>query len=637
MKLDDIEIVGRDTADVDDSVYLRGPPGTGKTTTAAGRVGELLRDHDYDLSDVVWVTYRKSLAMDTLRRFVSWDLLNPEELDEPHTGATRTIGTLHAVGRRTILDSLTRRDLQKEYGARHGQVSNAKYGHKIDFCQKRNLQFRSPNPWTKTEGQLLFSTLNWLRNNQLDPHSEDDARTCSHYRQLRDEHNWTGDLGRIYDDWRDYRAQKGLMDYPEMLADPLSKGVVPDGNILVVDEFHDATPLMASLIEMWAEHMDVVIVAGDPDQIVNGYAGPSRDLFRRVKDSLGLPEVLLDHSYRVPETHWQAATSILSEAHEPPKVNRDGFGDIREYASPTFEPSRPSDDWGQTPSPGTPAGPVDLVESNDGTMMFLARMRIQVAGVSAALNKAGIIHKSQKANGSNHRIGGWNEDGDDRLDLHNALQKVSMADPGTSFGTNRSLDQFDVNTKPTDSIPLTASEASALLHYVPSKHLDSPRSDINDERDDIEDAGLVLKLDEIEHLLADSFWSFSSNPVRAARNLNKRGMSDDDRRALMEALKRYYRAVSADSVRVSVQTIHAAKGGEAEHVVVYDGVSNRILESIHEPDSFKNEMRVWYVALTRSSDIIHLMRGAFAPMGHSAIIPPDIRETVQQRVAGDSQ
>jgi len=81
--------VEREGMDITDSVSFHGPPGTGKTTTGAATVGRLIRDYDYDISDVAWVTYRRSLARDTLERLESWGVLDEHQLD---SRATRPVG-----------------------------------------------------------------------------------------------------------------------------------------------------------------------------------------------------------------------------------------------------------------------------------------------------------------------------------------------------------------------------------------------------------------------------------------------------------------------------------------------------------------------------------------------------------------
>lgn len=50
--------------------------------------------------------------------------------------------------------------------------------------------------------------------------------------------------------------------------------------------------------------------------------------------------------------------------------------------------------------------------------------------------------------------------------------------------------------------------------------------------------------------------------------------------------------------RVIISTIHGAKGGEAENVIIATDVSKKVIENIYND----SELRVWYVAVTRTSD-----------------------------------
>jgi DNA helicase-2/ATP-dependent DNA helicase PcrA len=81
----------------------------------------------------------------------------------------------------------------------------------------------------------------------------------------------------------------------------------------VIDEYHDATPLMAAVSERWVEAADNAIAAGDPDQVVNGYAGASPRFFEEIGDRIerDLPVVQLDRSWRCPDEHFEAAARIL--------------------------------------------------------------------------------------------------------------------------------------------------------------------------------------------------------------------------------------------------------------------------------------------------------------------------------------
>lgn len=80
--------------------------------------------------------------------------------------------------------------------------------------------------------------------------------------------------------------------------------------------------------------------------------------------------------------------------------------------------------------------------------------------------------------------------------------------------------------------------------------------------------------------------------------------------ALKHALRRNDGPVGDLNTRV--YTIHASKGSESETVIVYDGITKRIAESVEtNADERANEWRTWYVALTRSSKRLYVLRDGF--------------------------
>jgi DNA helicase-2/ATP-dependent DNA helicase PcrA len=53
-------------------------------------------------------------------------------------------------------------------------------------------------------------------------------------------------------------------------------------------------------------------------------------------------------------------------------------------------------------------------------------------------------------------------------------------------------------------------------------------------------------------------------------------------------------------VTVVVDTIHSAKGREADTVILVDGISEKIYREIADPEKLREEERVWYVGVTRA-------------------------------------
>lgn len=629
------------------SIYLKGPPGTGKTTTSAARVANLDEEHDeYTIDDVVWCTYRRSLAEETLERFVKWDILDEGALDEMHVGTTRYLSTAHAVGSRLLNDALSPTELNEYYGVDldrdNPRVETASDWQRAEFCEKWDLTYGSAPDEDDSPGELLFDALQWLRENLYDPREGGRPSECDAYRELIRDHGWKGSLSTVYEEWQAYKQEYGVIDFCEQLSEPLRHGLVPPGRILVVDEFHDATPLLAKLTLFWADNMDITIIAGDQDQIVNAYQGPSRELFSIAKEKLGLEEVLLDTSYRVPRAHWEAATEMLGQAHTPPDIDVRPGGRINMHNSPLFQVSDRSEDWGRVPNPDDESGPVDIHDSTEGSLMYLARTQLQVRGICAALDEDGVIYRAQKD------IAGWTDT--DRLDLYNALVKIDTVDPTAnsaySFGAVSTIDDFDdADTDtgdPMEDVVLTPEEADALVRYTPADHLEGTRDDLEVWREDVKDAGLNINVERVdESVLQPSFWvEFTDGGwVGMLEDTLKSGgdLDESDKETMKRAWRRYGDEVDEDDIRATARTIHASKGTEARHVVLYDGITGRIEQEMADDDAeFENEMRTWYVALTRAKGTLHVMKSAgWTSTGFTEILPTNLSSRVRDAVDAD--
>lgn len=596
--LDEVELTGIDEYPPDSSIKLWGPPGTGKTIQSAARVGRLLQNYGYTLDDVAWATYRRSLALDTLERFNGWGFIEDRDLKKLHEGKTRYISTIHAVANRTVGD----------------MPDPVEHWHKQDFCNRMDIRYQSSDPWEDTAGKLLFRTFGWMKNNLLDPSDPSDVRRCPVADDLYDE--WQGDVSAVWNKWEDYKAQRGVIDFYEMLEAPIKHESVPTTDILVVDEYHDATPLMAEVCEYWIDQADITIVAGDPNQVVNAFDGADPKFFRELE----LPRVLLGETFRVPEEHWRAATGLLSNAHDVPAVARNSHGTVYEYRSPDFTRGDVSG-W-DVPGPNRRASPATIIDEHESNTLFLTRMQIQADGIGAALEQAGIPYYSQAD------LHGWNSDkSEPRLHLHNALQKIKGFRAG-HFGGTRGLASFGEVPRSMDATELTAGEAAALLKHAHASTLVEARSDINDYCKQIRKNETPVSIRELNKKVEREFWERYTHGAASVERLNKGDLKERDRVALQNTLQNMQEPFDGDNLSIGVLTIHASKGQEAEDVVVYDGVSRRIRREIQRSERTRaNEWRTWYVALTRASERLHIMRDAFE--WTSPFIPKNVRQLAE--------
>lgn len=600
-ELEDIEVAGSDRGAIDENVLLYGPPGTGKTTQAAKRVVELIDREDYSLTDVCWVTYRRDLAEETLHDLVDYGLLDEHDLIVPHRGKTRWIGTMHAIGYRlSDLPDPVDHDLRRTFADHYG------------------LPYE-PGSVRKTVGELLFDTFHWLRGQRLDPTDPSHVRLAPAFAELENR-GWQGDIPTVYEEWRDYLDERDRCEFADQLETTLDEGRRPTDGILVLDELHDFNPLMLDTAFAWAQSADVVIAAGDPDQVINRFDGARREHFDTASDTLDLTEVLLGTSYRVFSTAGVAAEQLLANAHTPPPVDRPTSGAVREYRSPTIAES--GGRWA-VPRPDADGSPVWLLdEQAAGETMFVARTRRQVQGICRALDEGGVIYRSQTG------FGGWRRT--PRLHLHNGLQKLAAVDPEQLGGAGKQqrLPQAGEGRAP-GSVEFDTDEVIAVLDHTPAEYLAHSRSELASAFEHAKTSAELWTGETLDRWVKPAFWNRMTAGAAAARRLNKTGsyghttLEERDRNRLCRALQRYDSPVAGDDPGVSVQTIHAAKGKEAPDVVVYDGVTQKIRRRMRGDEAIaNNEWRTWYVALTRAGERLHVVRDAFE--WTHPIIPDDL-------------
>lgn len=621
-----------------ESVLLHGPPGTGKTTTAGARVNLLIRDHGYTINDVSWITYRRSLAEETLERLVAWGTVGPAELEDPANGPTRNIGTVHAVAKRST-------------GESRPVVDN---GDRIRFCNDHlnGLRFKGYNRYTDGPGQQLFKFFEWMVDNRLDPGDPMQHDRYPHIQEL-----WEacpGEIAGAWEAWVAYKEHIGKIDYNEMLTRALIERAFPPCKVLVVDEYHDVTPLMACVCEMWMDAADIVIVAGDNHQTINNYQGADPRFFDRLADRY--PKILLDKSYRVPAEHWGPATTVLSHAHEPPAVTpRDGDrASLTTHKMTNSENFLQKDGEWYTPAAENRMSPVWITEQADTDVMFLARTKWQLDGICRSLEMSGVVYDAMQNVGC-----GWGQGDrthDERiLNLHNAMQKIRWVNPSDlpevytdadRNGERKGLAHFmqdgagmnnDVDPQ---TVELTAGETVVLLEHTRGDHHSIPPREITKTCNETRGSKKSHTLGEFARYVEPSFWHEYNQGSSSVSRLTRGEWTewdDPDRKlhALTNALKRNDSPVYMDDVGVSIKTIHAAKGGEATHVVLYDGITNKISRSLTENEADRrNECRVWYVGLTRARQHLTVIFNGF--QGTDSYLPDNLRNYVRPAPTGEA-
>ena len=108
--------------------------------------------------------------------------------------------------------------------------------------------------------------------------------------------------------WKEFKQERDLFEFDELLVKTLQYQLVPRAKILIVDEYQDSSRIQSQLINFWADSLEETIVAGDPNQAIYGFNGASPEYLEHFKaDS----SELLHQSWRVPAKVISYAQQIL--------------------------------------------------------------------------------------------------------------------------------------------------------------------------------------------------------------------------------------------------------------------------------------------------------------------------------------
>ncbi|ESP88918.1 UvrD-helicase domain-containing protein [Candidatus Halobonum tyrrellensis] len=591
-----IDIVGVEKVPIDKSLKINGPPGTGKTTQGIARVVDLIETHGYTVQDIAWATYRRSLAEDVLDRLVDAEVLTDDDMEKPWLGRTEYFSTVHAIARR-----IAERNEIRQWNA-------PRWHDKQDFMLSQySLPFESNSNNSPDYGALLFGVYQWLVNNNL---PMDAAHQCPRFDELQSEWSSHSSLNQFEGEWEDYKQENNIVDFHEYLTHVRDGGIAPPVDVVVIDEYHDAYPLLDDVCRMWIDAAEVAIVLGDPQQVVNVHEGATPKLF----EDLAHPEVQLDKTWRVPPVLWGAAADVLAGYHEPhePELNEDVVGDLYEVRPPQIDYNNDTDEW-MTPSReyGTPD---DLVERFDDSMLFLARTRRMVKGITQAFLDEGLLFRSQVGNG-------WRSN-DRRRHVYNALQRLRGVDVEMGgwheYEVVWSDDAGSADEEPPQE--MHSYEMGHLLQQTPAKFLRLSRGEIDAVAANLLDSAKCVSITRLGTLVTDEFWTEMTGGAGSVHHLVHRQGDRALEHQVIEAALNYNEGptieVAPDTLHddglddaPDARTIHASKGSEATVAVVYDGITSTISQGIRrDPTVAANEDRVWYVGLTRAMQSVVVCR-----------------------------
>jgi len=351
--------------------------------------------------------------------------------------------------------------------------------------------------------------------------------------------------------YRNYKLALGIFDYTDMLL--LAKKApleIPDFEHLFVDEAQDLSTLQWYLVERIAEHSKQVTITGDDKQAINSFAGADVDYFLALEGTV----TTLEQSYRVPKQVFNMANRIASKMS---KYREEGTK------------------W----TPRLDQGYVQHVtalpiqEMRSGEWLILGRTNRQVQELANIL-----LYETSD---------------------FMAVFTVNGTPP-IDTDIFRAIDLFEIEESPAgrgkeDLILFkdddTEEERSRKVEYV---LLFKKFIDVGETTKTIQPWELT---DSFLKQYKETSWIQAFNKVGI--NLRKYIA------ALLPIYRKKGLAMFADA-NIKFMTIHAAKGTEAQNVIVLTNIPRSVQDTIRN-NANDVELKVFYVAVTRAKEKLFLL------------------------------
>lgn len=345
-----------------------------------------------------------------------------------------------------------------------------------------------------------------------------------------------------------FKAENGVLDYTDMLSEFIAQDNPPVLDSLYVDEAQDQSRLQWDVVRCLAQSAKRLTVAGDDDQAIYRWAGAD------VEQLVGLEGEarVLGQSFRCPSAVQAEALGLLEKirgARRPKawRARRGARGAVGRVAS--FMDADLAGSWDTEER----LQPVLILARNE----FVLRERVE-----PELRERGIIYEH----------GGRTSVRPTTLEAVAAWEELRAGRP----------------------VPV----ASALRAYalmtsgigVARGHKELPDFPGRSESDVV----TIQDLRERGGLLTTAIWHDALDRMPAPE------------RSYITAARRHGERLRARP-RVRISTIHGAKGGEAQHVVLFREMAKRTFREMEVfPD---DELRVWYVAVTRARERLTIVSG----------------------------
>ena len=116
-----------------------------------------------------------------------------------------------------------------------------------------------------------------------------------------------------------YKTSFKLRDFTDMIEQFNVSELCPKYDIVFIDEAQDLSPVQWKMVDIIRENSKYVILAGDDDQAIYGWAGAD---VKKFQEEPSKKDIILPQSFRVPERIQQIANKILDRIPNERRIKK---------------------------------------------------------------------------------------------------------------------------------------------------------------------------------------------------------------------------------------------------------------------------------------------------------------------------
>ena len=272
---------------------ILGPPGTGKTTRLINYVKTFVK-LGTPIDKIGYFAFTTKAANEAVDRMLD----SSPKLQKKHLKHFRTLHSLAFT----------------QLGIKKAQVMQDE--HYEDIGRKLGIEVTVYSNGEEKTGVVdsdseYFNIINAARIKNVSIQEEYDTDM---YSEDIDKHQ----LQIFKDEVDNYKQAYGLVDFTDMIERFNLSELCPKYDVVFIDEAQDLSPIQWKMYDILKKNSKHVILAGDDDQAIYGWAGAD---VKRFQDEPA-KDIILPQSYRVPDTIQKIADQILDRIPDNRRIKK---------------------------------------------------------------------------------------------------------------------------------------------------------------------------------------------------------------------------------------------------------------------------------------------------------------------------